>query len=111
MLRIAEEGSKAKSDGRGVQAWWKSVECGRSKVSSVTLSEHVKVRGPRVPARQTLDVGQDDLAGRVSAGGERRASALRTERQGDAVQHRVERESQWSGGAGRCSRRRARRCG
>lgn len=36
------------------------------------LREHVKVSGPRVPARQTLGmVGQDDLAGRVSVGGER----------------------------------------
>lgn len=36
------------------------------------LREHVKVSGPQVPARQTLGiVGQDDLAGRVSVGGER----------------------------------------
>ena len=48
------------------------VECSRRKGTGVGLREHVKVSGPRVPARQTLDmVGQDDLAGRVSVGGER----------------------------------------
>lgn len=49
------------------------------------LREHVKVSGPRVPARQTLGmVGQDDLAGRVSVGSERAQD--RTGRKGGAAQ-------------------------
>lgn len=65
VLYIVEERSKAKSGSRRVQAWWKTVECSRREMTGVRLREHVKVTGPRVPARQTLDVvGQDDRAGR-----------------------------------------------
>lgn len=65
-------------------------EQSRRKGTSVTVHEHVKVSGPRVPARQTLDmVGQDDLAGRVSVA----ASELRTEAQHGTAQHRAERRS------------------
>jgi hypothetical protein len=58
----------------------------------VALREHVKVTDPRVPARWTLDVGQDDLSGSgwwtASLG-----------RRGSAAHRRAE------GGAERCSRR------
>jgi hypothetical protein len=55
-----------------------TVECSSRKGTGVRLREHVKVSGPRVPARQTLVVvGQDDLAGRCRWA----ASELRTERQ------------------------------
>jgi len=61
-----------------------TAECSRRKGTSVRVREHVKVSGPRVPARQTLDmVGQDDLAGRVSVGSERASLGQR----GSAAQH------------------------
>ena len=86
MLYIVKEGSKAESGSRRVQAQWMTVECSSREGPGVRLREHVKVTGPRVPARQTLDVvGQDDLAGRCRWV----ARELRTERQCGAAQRRV----------------------
>lgn len=83
MLYIAEEGSKAKRGGRRVQAWWMTVECSSREETGVRLREHVKVSGPRVPARQTLVVvGQDDLAGRC-----RWAAIASLGQRGSAAQH------------------------
>lgn len=85
VLCIVKEESKAKSGSRRVQAWWETVECSSREETGVRRREHVKVTGPRVPARQTLVVvGQDDPGGQESVGGE-----LRTERQRGAAQHRA----------------------